>query len=137
MLRRVNLLVVVALGTSCWRTESPAPVIVHVLRDPSSSFARKLGQADLQFGLTKPHLKNGKVVMVATNEGNSFQMLLRQFTESPPDLLILDSQAELPDDAAIRKQVGKAEPVCGQHPAFIPTSASSEYERPLKCICDS
>jgi hypothetical protein len=77
------------------------------LRDPASSFARKLRQADLQFKLTKPHLKNGKGVMVATKEGNSFQMLLRQFTESPPDLLILDSQAGLPNDAAIRKQVGK------------------------------
>jgi hypothetical protein len=102
------------------------PLIVHVLRDPSASFARTLRNADLQFGLTKPHLKSGKGIMVATNEGDSFPKLLRRFADSTPDLLILDSQADVPDDPRVRNQVGKAELVCGQHPAFIPTSVSGE-----------
>jgi hypothetical protein len=127
MLTRVFiLLVVVILSTSCKHSEPSAPLVIHVLRDPSSSFAGKLRAADLQFALTKPHLKSGKAIMVATNEGDSFPKLLRRFAEFTPDLLIFDSQAEMPDDPNIRNQVGKAEPVCGQHPAFIPTSVSGE-----------
>jgi len=64
--------------------------------------------------------------MVATNEGDSFPKLLQQFAESTPDLLILNSQADLPDEPGVRNQVGKAKLVCGQHPAFIPTSVSGE-----------
>jgi hypothetical protein len=45
---------------------------------------------------------------------------------SPPDLLVLDSQADVWDDLGVRNQIGKAELVCGQHPAFIPTSVSGE-----------
>ena len=126
MLRVHLLLAAVVFCTSCRRSEPPAPLVVHVLRDPSASFAGKLRNADLQFGLTKPHLKSGKGIMVATNEGDSFPKLLRRFAESTPDLLILDSKADVPDDPGVRNQVGKAELVCGQHPAFIPTSVSGE-----------
>ena len=125
MMLRVHLLLpAVVLCTSCRRSEPPVPLIVHVLRDPSASFAGKLRNADLQFGLMKPHLKSGKGIMVATNEGDSFPKLLRRFAESTPDLLILESQADVPDN--VRNQMGKAELVCGQHPAFIPTSVSGE-----------
>jgi hypothetical protein len=65
-------------------------------------------------------------VMVATNEGNSFAMLLKRFSEVVPELLILDSQTAVPEEPAVRNQLGKAELVCGQHPAFIPTSVSGE-----------
>jgi hypothetical protein len=64
--------------------------------------------------------------MVATNEGDSFPKLLRRFSEFTPDLLILYSQADVPDDPATRDQLGRAESVCGQHPAFIPASVSGE-----------
>ena len=126
MLRVHLLLAAVVFLTSCRRSEPPVPLIIHVLRDPSASFARTLRNADLQFALTKPHLKSGKGIMVATNEGDSFPKLLRRFADSIPDLLILDSQVDMPDDPDIRNRVGKAELVCGWHPAFIPTSVSGE-----------
>jgi hypothetical protein len=67
--------------------------------------------------------------MVATNEGKGFAMLLQRFTDSPWDILILDSQADLPENPAIRKQLERAELVCGQHPAFISTSVSAEVRQ--------
>ncbi len=120
----ISFLLLAAL--SCERSKSPAPVVVHVLRDSSAAFAKDLRLADYQFGLTNPHLNNGRVVMIATNEGDSYAMLLRQFAGSTPDLLILDSQSDLPIDLAIRKQLGTAVLVCGQHPAFIAASVSGE-----------
>jgi hypothetical protein len=143
LLRLLLILVAVVLGTSCSHSGPSVPLVVHVLRAPSSSFAVQLREADLQFGLTKPHLRSGRGVIVATNEGDSFSKLLRQFPEFTPDLLILDSQADAPDDPAIRKQLGEAELVCGQHPVFIPTSVSGEqreasqmYLRFLASHCD-
>jgi hypothetical protein len=119
--------------TSCKRPESVNPLVVHVLRNPSASFAGKLRQADLQFTLTNPRLDSGRGMMVATNEGHSFAMLLQRFTDSPTDspwdILILDSQADLPEAPAIRKQLERAEQVCGQHPAFISTAVSAEVRQ--------
>jgi hypothetical protein len=65
MLRVHLLLAAVLLCTSC--RLGTVRALVHVLPDPSASFARNLRNADLQFGLTKPHLKSGKGTMVATN----------------------------------------------------------------------
>jgi len=99
---------------------------VHVFRDIHASFVNELKLADLQFSLTKPRTKSGKLVMVATNEGTSFQFLLTQFNQSAPEVVIFDSQADIPFDAAIRGQLAKPELVCGPHPSFIPTSISGE-----------
>src|SRR6266478_8526603 len=70
-------LILASASTSCKHPESFNPLVVHVLRDPSTRFAGKLRQADLQFALTKPHLDSGRGMMVATNEGSSFAMLLQ------------------------------------------------------------
>lgn len=128
-MRRTKLLVAVLIlfgfGVCCRRSEPTSPLVIHMLRDASAPFADKLRRADLQFSLTKPQLKSGKGVMVATNEGNSFAMLLKRLNDSPPELLILNSQADMPTDPNVRSQLGQPELVCG-HPAFIPTSVSGE-----------
>ncbi len=130
LMQRTNLLVAVLIlfgfGVCCRRSAPASPLVIHMLRDASAPFADKLRQADLQFGLTRPQLKSGKGVMVATNEGNSFAMLFKRFNDSPPELLILNSQADMPTDPNLRSQLGQPELVCGQHPAFIPTSVSGE-----------
>lgn len=136
-------MVFLSAGTCCRRTEPATPLVIHVLRDPSSAFAGRLRDADLQFALTKPHLGNGVGVITATNEGKSFAMLFQQFADHPFDVLILDSQADIRKNPTIRTQLGKAELVCGQHPAFVPTSVSGElreaskmYLRFLASHCD-
>src|ERR1700686_266834 len=102
------------LGVSMSCPRSDAPVVIHVFRDIHASFVEELKRADLQFGTTQPRVKSGKPVIVATNEGTSFQFLLTQFNESVPDVVIFDSQANIPFDSAVRSQLAKAELVCGQ-----------------------
>jgi hypothetical protein len=101
-------------------------VTIHVFRDIHASFVEELKRADLQFSTTQPRVKSGKAVMVAMNEGTSFQFLLTKFRESKPDVVIFDSQADIPFDNAVRSELAKSEFVCGQHPSFIPTSISGE-----------
>jgi hypothetical protein len=125
---RLNIFIaaVLLLGTSTSCSHSDAPVVIHVFRDIHASFVEELKRADLQFGTTQPRVKSGKPVIVATNEGTSFQFLLTQFKESAPEVVIFDSQANIPFDLAVRSQLAKPELVCGQHPSFIPTSISGE-----------
>jgi hypothetical protein len=119
-------MILLAAAICCRRSAPPSPLVIHVVRDASARFAEQLRQADFKFSLTHPQLKSGKPIIVATNEGNSFPMLLNRFSDSMPEVLILDSQAGIPDDPAVRNQLGKSELVCGQHPAFIPTTVSGE-----------
>jgi hypothetical protein len=125
---RLTIFVAVALllGVSMSCSQSDAPVVIHVFRDIHASFVEELKRADLQFGTTQRRVKSGKPVIVATNEGTSFQFLLTQFEESVPEVVIFDSQANIPFDPAVRSRLAKAELVCGQHPSFIPTSISGE-----------
>jgi hypothetical protein len=116
---------ILGMTTACEREDAP-PIIVHVLRDPSASFAKSLRQTDFQFGLTKPRLKSGKWVMVATNEGNSYPTLVRRLADTQQDLLILNSPSDLPDTPAVRGHVGKPQFVCGGTPAYIPDWISGE-----------
>jgi hypothetical protein len=128
--KRLGLLssVVPALRVSiaCQKSEAPAPIIVHVLRDSSAPFAKNLRQADLQFGLSKARVNSGKWIMIATNEGNSYPILVRRLADAQEDLLILNSPSGLPDSAAVRDHVGKLEFVCGGARAYIPDWASGE-----------
>lgn len=119
-------LAVLGFAAGCRQSQTPTPVVVHVLRDSTGLFADKLRRADLQFGLTRPSLKSGKAVMIATNEGNSFAMLMKRFNESTPEVLILQSQGDAPPDRGGRNGLGDGRLVCGQHPAFIPSTVSGE-----------
>jgi hypothetical protein len=125
---RLNIFIaaVLLLGVSTSCSHSDAPVVIHVFRDIHASFVEELKRAELQFSTTQRRVKSGKPVIVATNEGTSFQFLLTQFKESAPEVVIFDSQANIPFDSAVRSQLAKSELVCGQHPSFIPTSISGE-----------
>ena len=93
----MNVLIaaVLLLGASTSCSHSDAPVVIRVFRDIHASFVEELKRADLQFSTTQPRVKSGKPVIVATNEGTSFQFLLTQFRESAPDVVIFDSQADI------------------------------------------
>lgn len=128
--------ILVALGVciSCKKSESPAPVMVHVFYDSSAPFAKNLRQADLQFGLSKARVNGGKWIMTAKNEGNSYPTLVRYLADSREDLLILNSPSDLPD--AVRDHAGKPQLVCGGAPAYIPDGFRVSNVRLLKRICD-
>lgn len=94
-------------------------------------------RADLQFGLTKPHLRNGKGVMTATLTWSrlTFTQLLGQLDQSQPDLLVLDTEADIPD-GAIKQKVGNPTRVCGGHPAYIADWVTGEQREAATMYLD-
>ena len=120
---------VLVLGaSSACKANEDSPLVVNVLRDPSAPIAKSLSQADLQFGLTKPHLSSGRGVMIGTNAGSgSFPMLLHRLGDKQgEDLVILNSPSDLPANAAVQSQLGKQRPVCGGAIAYIPDWVSGD-----------
>ena len=131
------------LPDACHRRQAESPIIVHVIRDPSGPFVGQLRRATNKFDITKPRLNNGKGIMIATNEGDSFAQLLEQLTEAQPEVLLLDSEADIPGGKAVRSQLGQPSVVCGGHPAYIPAwvpnekrEAAEMYLRFLTHSCD-
>jgi hypothetical protein len=55
-------------GSIACKGKEDSPLVVHVLRDPSAPFSKSLTQADLQFGLTRPHLSSGRGVMLVQTQ---------------------------------------------------------------------
>ncbi len=113
---------------SCNRQQLQNPVVVHVVRDPSSLLAQKLRQATYEFDLRRPHLSDGRGVMIATNEGDSYPKLLRQLADMPPEVLIVDSQQDLPINSTEKQKLGNSRSVCGSGSAYVLASVS-EVER--------
>src|SRR6266850_2050002 len=117
-------LILAGLGTSCKESPPAAPVVVHVLRDPY--FAADFTRANIQFARTSPSVHSGRSVTLEGKDDVPYWDLLKRLKVFTPDVLILYSQGFIPDDPAIRNQLGESELVCGTHPAFIPTSVSGE-----------
>jgi hypothetical protein len=143
MLRPRILCLVFICCVSCGLRKSSEPVVVHVLRDPDGLFAERLRQSDRQFASTRPHLENGKYIIVATNEGNSYAYLLQRVRQTPPSLLIVNSQSDLPADIASLVQPRTPRPICAAA-AYTPKTLSTEereatemYLRFLEGHCES
>jgi hypothetical protein len=64
--------------------------------------------------------------MVATNEGNSYHFLLDRLSDNQPDLLLLNSAADLAGNPAVRDHVGRPQPICDGALAYIPDWDSGE-----------
>ena len=122
-LRIVSLVLVCCV--SCGRPQLHDVFVLHVLRDPAAQFARRLRQADLQFGSTRARLESGRYVIVATNEGNSYADLLGRIAKVSPSLLIVDPRAPL--SAEVVSQLGPEPPrlICGGA-AYLPDKISGE-----------
>src|SRR5580704_3997244 len=103
----LGVLLVLSMSLACKEREYAGPLIVHVLRAPSASFAKDLRRADLQFGLSRAHVHSGEWIMIATNEGNSYPMLVSRLADSPWDLLILNSPSDLPESGVVRDRIGR------------------------------
>ena len=124
--RIVVALLMLCSCVSCEQTESQRTVLVHVVSDPSAQFAQALRQANSEFAVSQPRLGNGKIVIVATNEGNSYAKLLKQLSNRPIEILIPNSSSDLPENPALRVDLGTPVSVCGGKSAYIPTWVSSE-----------
>jgi hypothetical protein len=111
---------------SCHKDSQQVPVVVHVVRDPSGPLSQDLKEVTYRFDLTGARLSNGRSIMIATNEGDSFSKLLEQLQNARPEILILNSAEEIPSTATVLTQLGEPVPVCGGHPAYIPNWVASD-----------
>jgi len=124
VLRTCLVLSIAMLGLCCNHSERRQYVVVHVLYDPSSSFAPQLNRADLDFGATRRYVASGKLIIVATLESGSYSQFLQRFSNSPWDAVIANSESDIPSDT--RQQLGSKTQVCGHHPAFILNAVTGE-----------
>jgi hypothetical protein len=91
---------IVALGfcfimASCNGPKTDGAVVVRVFRDSGSDFSRDLDNRLYSFNNFKQerHVKSGKLVFVATMEGN-YKDLLGKIALIKPQMIILDSSAD-------------------------------------------
>jgi hypothetical protein len=143
MLRIWTFALALTLCVSCGDKRSPDIVVVHVLRDPSAPFADKLRRAESQFGLTETRLANGKKVIVATNEGDSYPKLVQRIGDMSPDVVIPDDESDIPSEVSARSLFLNSGAACGAKLVYVTTSASEEqieaaklYVRFLQTHCD-
>ncbi len=58
--------------------------------------------------------------MISMYDSASYTADLQRLPELNTQIVILDSEADLPADAPVRSHLGDPEPVCGSFPAYLP-----------------
>jgi hypothetical protein len=125
----VVFLVFSLLFASCRRSEDKNFVVVRVFRDASSDFSRELDRK--LYGFNDQHrVSSGKLIVVATEEGDYQNGLAEKIALVKPQIIILDSPADAKlVRGGIQFDLRKAKSVCGSDrncPAFIPPWVSGE-----------
>jgi len=125
--------IVVVLGlnsifASCRRSTDNNFVVVRVFRDANSDFSRELDRK--LYGFNNQHrVSSGKMIVVATMEGDYQNELAEKIALVRPQMIILDSPADAKRVGGMQFDLRKAKNVCGRNldcPAFIPPWVSGE-----------
>jgi hypothetical protein len=129
MKSRLAAMVLVALmgtfGTFC-KNQKPPLIVVHVLRSPPKAFS-ELEAVTFKFGLEKPHISNGKGMMIATYEGSAYREELKHADRMQPDVIIFTPASDSSSlDPAIRDKLGRPTSVCRDKIAYVPTWVTGE-----------
>jgi hypothetical protein len=103
-------------------------VVVRVFRDANADFSRDLDRALYTFGRMH-RTESGKVIIVATMEGSDYRKLAEKIAVVKPQLIILDSPADVTALNVVDLDLRQAKGACGRNkdgPAFIPPWVSGE-----------
>jgi hypothetical protein len=124
----VMVLVLSSSSASCRRSTDSDSVIVRVCRDANSDFSRELDRK--LYGFNNQHrVSSGKLIVVATMEGDYQNELAKKIALVKPQMIILDSPADAKYVGGMPVDLRKAKSVCGRNrdcPAFIPPWVSGE-----------
>ena len=117
--------------TSCRGSRDNGPVVVRVCRDSGSDFRRELDRKLYSFNDSNHQLRvsSGKLIFVATMEGDYKEELDGEIALTKPQMIILDSPADAGSLRGMQIDLGKAKSACGASrncPAFIPPWVSGE-----------
>lgn len=124
----VIVLVLSSFFVSCRRSMDNNFVVVRVFRDSKSDFSRELDRKLYDFN-TQHRVSSGKLILIATMEGDYQNELAEKIALVKPQLIILDSPADAKLVSGIQFDLRKAKSVCGSNldcPAFIPPWVSGE-----------
>jgi len=125
------VMAICSVFAACHRPPDNDFLVVRIYRDPNSAFARDLDRK--LYGLNDPNnqlrLGSGKLILVATMEGDYQEALARKIASVKPQMIILDSPADakllhgVPFDLETAKNACGAEANCL---AFIPPWVDGE-----------
>jgi hypothetical protein len=124
------IVILLALGpflTSCRPSTDTKFVVVRVFRDANSNFSHKLDRK--LYGFSNHRVSSGKYILVATMEGDYQNGLTEKVALVKPQMIILDSPADVKLVAGMQFDLQKAKSACGKNgdcPAFIPPWVSGE-----------
>ena len=126
-------LIVIALTlscvfSSCSRSTDKNFVVVRVFRDANADFSHNLDRTLYAFGGTH-RTGSGKLIIVATMEGSDYRKLAQKIAAVKPQLIILDSPADVTLLNGMDLDLRQAKSACGRNkdcPAFIPPWVSGE-----------
>jgi hypothetical protein len=110
-------------------------VVVRVCRDANSDFSRELDRKSYSFN-NQHRLSSGKQIVVATMEGD-YQKELAEIALVKPQMIILDSPADVKQVGGMQFDLRNAKSVCGGNrncPAFIPPWVSGEELEATKML---
>jgi hypothetical protein len=134
-LRRKSVWVIVTalilgclFASSCHGSTDAKFVVVRVFRDANSDFSRELDRKLYGFN-DQHHVRSGKLIVVATMEGNYQNDLTEKLALFKPQMIILDSPADAKLVGGMQFDLQKARSACGRNrdcPAFVPRWVSGE-----------
>ena len=90
----VTCLIFFLMLSACHREQ--APVVVHVFRDREGAIGKNIDSAIRAVGLHQIMTADGSPIMIATLEFRNYRDGLAAIRAQQPDIVILDSRADLP-----------------------------------------
>lgn len=112
---------------SCRRPTNDSFVVVRVCRDAHSDFSRELDRR--LYGINNRRISSGKLIVVATMEGNYQEELAQKIALVRPQMIILDSPDDVKQVSGAHLDLQNARSACGTNrdcPALIPPWVSGE-----------
>jgi hypothetical protein len=112
---------------SCRRPTKDSLVVVRVCRDAHSDFSRELDRR--LYGLNNRRVSSGKLIVVATMEGDYQEELAKKIALVKPQMIILDSPGDVKRVGGVRLDLQNAKSACGTNrdcPALIPPWVSGD-----------
>jgi hypothetical protein len=116
---------------ACHRPPDNNYLVVRIYRDSNSAFGRDLDRK--LYGLNDPNhqlrVGSGKLIVVATMEGNYQEALAGKIATVKPQMIILDTPADAKQLHGVPFDLETAKNACGAEgncPAFIPPWVDGE-----------
>jgi hypothetical protein len=120
---------------SCRRPTDNGFVVVRVCRDAHSDFSRELDRR--LYGLNNRRVSSGKLIVVATMEGDYQEELAKKIALVRPQVIIFDSPGDVKQVGGVHVDLQDAKSACGANrdcPAFIPPWVSGEEQEATQIV---